>query len=74
MADLKLVFMAALKANACCLILLHNNHLGNLKPSLANEALTRKISEAGKLLDIQVIDQVIFTYRGYFRFADEVLS
>ena len=72
-ADPKLVFMAALKANACCLIISHNHPSGNLKPSQADEALTRKISEAGKLLDIQVIDHVIVTSEGYYSFADEGL-
>ena len=72
-ADPKLVFMAALKSNACCLILSHNHPSGNLKPSQADKALTRKISEAGKLLDIQVIDHVIVTNEGYYSFADEGL-
>jgi DNA repair protein RadC len=72
-ADPKLVFMAALKSNACCLILSHNHPSGNLKPSHADEALTRKIYEAGKLLDIQVIDHVIVTSEGYYSFADEGL-
>ncbi|MEJ7830323.1 MAG: JAB domain-containing protein [Segetibacter sp.] len=65
--------MAALKSNACCLILSYNHPSGNLKPSHADEALTRKISEAGKLLDIQVIDHVIVTSEGYYSFADEGL-
>ena len=72
-ADPKLVFMAALKSNACCLILSHNHPSGNLKPSQADEALTRKIYEAGKLLDIQVLDHVIVTSEGYYSFADEGL-
>ena len=72
-ADPKLVFMAALKSNACCLILSHNHPSGNLKPSHADEALTRKISEGGKLLDIQVLDHVIVTCEGYYSFADEGL-
>jgi DNA repair protein RadC len=63
LADPKLVFMAALKANVCCLILSHNHPSGNLKPSNADEALTKKISEAGKLLDIQVLDHVIINQR-----------
>ena len=65
--------MAALKANACCLILTHNHPSGNLKPSNADEALTKKISEAGKLLDIQMLDHVIVTSEGYYSFADEGL-
>jgi len=72
-ADIKLVFMAALKSNACSLIISHNHPSGNLKPSRADEDLTNKIKAAGKLLDIQVLDHVIVTTEGYFSFADEGL-
>jgi len=72
-ADPKLVFMAALKANACCLILSHNHPGGNLKPSHADETLTRKIYEAGKFLDIQVLAHIIITREGYYSFVDEGL-
>ena len=72
-ADVKLVFIAALKANACNLILSHNHPSGNAKPSKADEELTRKINEAGKFLDIKVLDHIIVTNEVYFSFADEGL-
>ena len=72
-ADIKLVFMAALKSNACSLIISHNHPSGNLKPSRAVEDLTHKIKAAGTLLDIQVLDHVIVTTEGYFSIADEGL-
>jgi DNA repair protein RadC len=70
-ADPKLVFMAALKSNACCLILSHNHPSGNLKPSHADEQLTQKIKQAGQLLDIWLIDHIIVTREGYYSFSDE---
>jgi len=70
-ADPKLIFMAALKANACCIILSHNHPSGNLKPSRADEDLTQKIKNAGRLLDINIIDHIILTNEGYFSFGDE---
>jgi len=42
-ADPKLVFIAALKANACNIILSHNHPSGNLKPSRADEELQRRL-------------------------------
>ena len=72
-ADPKLIFMAALKASACGIIISHNHPSGNLKPSRPDEELTRKIKEAGRLLDIQVLDHVIVTSEGYYSFADEGL-
>jgi len=71
--DPKLVFIAALKANACNIILSHNHPAGSLKPSRQDEELTHKIKEAGKFLDIQVSDHIIVTSEGYFSFADEGL-
>lgn len=72
-ADPKLIFVAALKAGACGMILSHNHPSGNLIPSQADIDLTRKIKEGGKLLDIQVLDHVIMSSEGYYSFADEGL-
>jgi DNA repair protein RadC len=73
-ADPKLVFAAALKANASNIILCHNHPSGNTKPSKADEQLTQKIKEAGKYLDLPVIDHLIITSDdGYYSFADEGL-
>lgn len=70
-ADPRLIFIAALKANACSIILAHNHPSSNLKPSRADEELTRKIKEAGKFLEINVLDHIIVTEEGYYSFADE---
>ena len=72
-ADAKLIFIAALKTNASGIILSHNHPSGNLKPSKADEALTCKLKEAGKFLDIIVMDHIIVTSEGYFSFSDEGL-
>src|SRR4051794_15271284 len=72
-ADPKQIFTAALKCNACSLILSHNHPSGNLKPSRQDEELTRKIKEAGSFLDIKVLDHLIITNESYYSFADEGL-
>jgi DNA repair protein RadC len=72
-ADPKLVFAAALKANASSLMLAHNHPSGNLRPSEADIQLTRKLREAGKFLELPVLDHVILTSEGYFSFADKGL-
>ena len=70
-ADPKLIFSAALKANASSLILAHNHPSGNTNPSEADRALTKKVKEGGKLLEIAVLDHIIVTTEGYRSFADE---
>jgi DNA repair protein RadC len=72
-ADPRLIFGASIKACATSIILSHCHPSGNLKPSRADEELTVKIREAGKLLDIRVADHIILAKTGYFSFADEGL-
>ena len=69
--DPKLLFKSALDNLASSLILAHNHPSGNLKPSQEDISLTRKLKEAGKLLDIAVVDHLIIGENAYFSFADE---
>lgn len=70
-ADPKIIFKTALESHAASIILAHNHPSGNLKPSQADISLTHKLSSAGKVLDIAVLDHLIFTNSAYFSFADE---
>jgi DNA repair protein RadC len=72
-ADPRVIFAAALKANCCAIIVSHNHPSGNLKPSRQDEELTQKLKQAGQLLDIKLLDHVIITNEAYFSFADEGL-
>lgn len=72
-ADPKVIFGAALKAAACGIIVSHNHPSGNLTASQADTQLTNKLKEAGKLLEIYLLDHIIVTKEGYFSFADEGL-
>ena len=69
--DVKLIFQAALKANASGIIAIHNHPSGNLSASDADIKITRKIKEAGIILDISLLDHVIITSEGYYSMADE---
>lgn len=70
-ADPKVIFKHAVDDLASGIILVHNHPSGNLKPSHADRQLTKKMVEAGKLLEIPILDHIIFTDNGYFSFADE---
>lgn len=72
-ADPKLIFITALKCNASYVAIAHNHPSGNLKPSKADEQLTLQIKEAGKFLDLPLLDHLIVTTEGYYSFADEGL-
>lgn len=72
-ADPKVIFQTALKANASSIILVHNHPSGNLQPSQNDINLTKNIVKAGKLLELQAIDHLIVSDDAYFSFADEGL-
>jgi DNA repair protein RadC len=72
-ADPKIIFKAALDQYASSVVLVHNHPSGNLKPSQADINLTNKMKEAGKLLEIPILDHIIFGDQGYMSFADEGL-
>ena len=72
-ADPRIILKKALENDAVSIILCHNHPSGSLKPSRADEELTRKINEAASYFDIKVLDQIIVSEEGFFSFADEGL-
>ncbi|QHL87567.1 DNA repair protein RadC [Nibribacter ruber] len=70
-ADPKIIFKHALENLASAMILVHNHPSGQLKPSAADISLTKKLQEAGKVLDLPILDHLIFTDSSYYSFADE---
>ncbi|MEP6673647.1 MAG: JAB domain-containing protein [Ferruginibacter sp.] len=70
-ADIRIVFAAALKINACAIIVCHNHPSGGVKPSMADSQLTKNFTLAGSFLQIILFDHLIITTEGYFSFADE---
>lgn len=71
--DNKILFAITLKCLASSIIIAHNHQSGNLKPSSADLAITKKIKAGAKLLDIKLLDHIILSSKGYFSFADEGL-
>lgn len=65
------VFEPAIRRLASCILLGHNHPSGDLTPSSADRALTKRLIEAGALLGIDVIDHVIVSQRGYSSGRDQ---
>lgn len=72
-ADPKLIFKSALESLASGIIVCHNHPSGNTKPSEADIRLTHSLKNAGKLLEIEVLDHIIVAGHHYYSFADEGL-
>jgi DNA repair protein RadC len=71
--DIKLLLAAVIKANASSIVVAHNHPSGNLKPSVSDKRLTKKIKEGAKLLDIELLDHLIVTKLSYYSFSDDGL-
>ena len=69
--DVRIIMKIALEERATAIVIAHNHPSGSLKPSTADIEITQKIKEAGKILDIQLLDHLILTQKAYFSFADE---
>ena len=59
------VFRAAVQRNAAAIIVAHNHPSGDPTPSPEDVAVTRAIVEAGKLLDIEVLDHLVIGKNRY---------
>lgn len=69
--DPRKIFKLAFDYNAVSIMLGHNHPSGSVKPSEKDFELTRKIKQAGELIQITVIDHVIIGNEKYYSFADE---
>ena len=71
--DIRLILKYSLDLLASSLIICHNHPSGNLNPSEADNRITKKIQESGKLMDIQLLDHIIVGDNSYFSYADNGL-
>ena len=69
--DVRLIMKEALDKKSSSIILCHNHPSGNLNPSDADLKITRRIKDAGEIMDIRVLDHVIIAGQKYYSFADE---
>lgn len=70
-ADIRVVFKTALEHFSTQIIVAHNHPAGSLKPSKEDINITQKIKDAGKLLDIDLLDHLILIQNKYYSFKDE---
>lgn len=59
------IFLEALRNQAVSLILVHNHPSGDPEPSIEDIRLTKRIREAGELLDIRLLDHIIIGDNSY---------
>ncbi|MDI9356775.1 MAG: DNA repair protein RadC [Chitinophagaceae bacterium] len=70
--DTKILFQNVLSQKKCSkIILIHNHPNGSIRPSQNDITITKKIIEASKLLDIEVVDHIIFSDSEFFSFKEK---
>ena len=69
--DVKIVMREAIVTGASAMMLFHNHPSGNRDISQPDIALTRRICDAAKIMDIQVLDHIIFCGDSIYSFHDE---
>lgn len=68
------VFRGAVRRNCAALIVAHNHPSGDPNPSPEDVALTRRLIEAGKLLDIEVLDHLVIGQNRYISLRERALG
>ena len=69
--DPKKIFKISLDNHASSIILGHNHPSGVVTPSEADRRITKKLHEAGAMLEVTVLDHLIIGEDSYYSFADD---
>jgi DNA repair protein RadC len=68
------VFTPAVRRNAASILVVHNHPSGNPSPSPEDVAITKRLVEAGKLMEIEVLDHIIIGQGRYVSMKERGLG
>ena len=71
--DIKIILGIALKCNASSIVITHNHPSGTLEPSEPDKSITKKLKDACRILDLNLLDHLIVTGKGYYSFSDNLI-
>lgn len=69
--DTRIIFKTAVENYASSIIICHNHPSGNLQPSVEDIRITKQVKDAGKIMELPLLDHLIITDNGFYSFADE---
>ncbi|NDV78981.1 DNA repair protein RadC [Dysgonomonas sp. 511] len=69
--DVRLIMKEAIDSLATAMILCHNHPSGNSNPSGNDNEITRNLKEAGRIMDIQLLDHIIISDGDFYSYLDE---
>ncbi len=65
------IIHSALQKFAVSIICVHNHPSGGIEPSAQDRKFTKELSDAGKLMEIKLVDHIIIGDDNYYSFSDE---
>jgi DNA repair protein RadC len=68
------LFREPIKANCAAVIIVHNHPSGDPTPSPEDVRITQQIVEAGKLLDVEVLDHLVIGQQRYVSLKERGLG
>lgn len=69
--DIRLIMKEALESLASAMILCHNHPSGNKEPSVEDDMITAQLKDAGKIMNIELLDHIIVCDDCYYSYKDE---
>lgn len=67
------IYAEAVAKRAAAIAIAHNHPSGNIEPSSEDRAVTKRLSDAGQILGIKLLDHLIFTEDRYYSFLEHGL-
>jgi DNA repair protein RadC len=68
------VFKGAVRRNCAAIIVAHNHPSGDPEPSPEDVALTRRLIQAGELLEVELLDHVVIGNTRYVSMRERKLG
>jgi DNA repair protein RadC len=65
------VFRRAIVNGVATIIIGHNHPSGSLVPSAEDDQVTKSLKDAGAVIGIQLLDHIVFSWEGYYSYADQ---
>lgn len=69
--DIRMIMKEAIQSLASAMVLSHNHPSGNSMPSRDDDEITRKLKDAGKLMEIELLDHIIVCDHSYYSYRDQ---
>lgn len=71
--DIKSIFQYVILSNSNKIVLVHNHPSGKLYPSKYDIDFAKKVNEACKIMNVELLDNIIITENDYISYQKEVM-